>query len=105
MPNPQPIHAGDPAYASPVIRPPSAASSVGTAYDPDKTSQSDTELNQEEFEQKCLGRLNLDGLTIHEEDKSQPILTEPHPPEGSPEEKRMYTERQRNTAHCSFRAF
>lgn len=97
MPNSQLIHGGDPAYAPPVIRPPSPASSVGTAYQADQTSQSDTELSKEEFEQKWLGKLNLDGLAI-EEDKSRPILIESRPPEGSPEEKRMYAEGQRENS-------
>ncbi|KAL4073207.1 hypothetical protein V8B97DRAFT_198033 [Scleroderma yunnanense] len=90
MPNPQIIHTGDPAYASPVIRPPSPASSVGTAYGPDQTSQSDIELSKEDFEQKWLGKLNLDGLTIKEEDKSRPTLIDSHPPEGSPGEKELF---------------
>ncbi|KAG6332003.1 hypothetical protein ID866_7088 [Astraeus odoratus] len=95
MPNPQLIHTGDPAYASPVIRAPSPASSIGTAYEPDQTSQSDAELSKEEFEQKWLAKLNLDGLTIEEGSESStpfqlPLLIDPAPPEGSPDEKLMY---------------
>ncbi|KAG1852001.1 hypothetical protein C8R48DRAFT_676256 [Suillus tomentosus] len=60
MPHTQQIHAGDPAYASPVIRPPSPASSVGTAYGPDDTSLSDSGLNQDVFERKWIANLRLD---------------------------------------------
>ncbi|EGN98575.1 hypothetical protein SERLA73DRAFT_110133 [Serpula lacrymans var. lacrymans S7.3] len=60
MPHAQQIHTGDPAYASPVIRAPSPASSVGTAYGPDETSLSDMELSQDAFEKKCLEALKLD---------------------------------------------
>lgn len=60
MPHTQQIHAGDPAYASPVIRPPSPASSVGTAYGPDDTSLSDSGLSQDVFEQKWIANLRLD---------------------------------------------
>jgi len=60
MPHTQQIHAGDPAYASPVIRPPSPASSVGTAYGPDDTSLSDSELSQDDFERKAIANLRLD---------------------------------------------
>lgn len=88
MPNTQVIHAGDPAYASPVIRPPSPSSSIGTTYEPDQTSQSDSELSQEEFEQKCLDKLNLSGLTAEEEEKLRSPLICPLPPQDSLEEKR-----------------
>lgn len=104
MPNSQLIHGGDPAYAPPVIRPPSPASSVGTAYQADQTSQSDTELSKEEFEQKWLGKLNLDGLAI-EEDKSRPVLIESHPQEGSPEEKRMYIDSHRENNSMFLQSF
>ncbi|KAI6123382.1 hypothetical protein EDD16DRAFT_1704333 [Pisolithus croceorrhizus] len=88
MPNhAQLIHASDPAYAPPVIRPPSPASSVGTVYEPDQTSQSDTELSKEEFEQKWLAKLHLDDLKIEEEDNLRPVLIDPRPPPDSPEEK------------------
>ncbi|KIO06139.1 hypothetical protein M404DRAFT_74033, partial [Pisolithus tinctorius Marx 270] len=81
------IHASDPAYAPPVIRPPSPASSVGTVYEPDQTSQSDVELSKEEFEQKWLAKLHLGDLKIEEEDKLRPVLIDPRPPPDSPEEK------------------
>ncbi|KAI6044754.1 hypothetical protein EDC04DRAFT_2889433 [Pisolithus marmoratus] len=88
MPNhAQLIHASDPAYAPPVIRPPSPASSVGTVYEPDQTSHSDTELSKEEFEQKWLAKLHLDDLKIEEEEKLHPVLIDPRPPPDSPEEK------------------
>ncbi|KAH7885404.1 hypothetical protein F5I97DRAFT_2074469 [Phlebopus sp. FC_14] len=79
MPNPQLIHTADPAYASPVIRAPSPASSVGTAYGPDETSLSDAELSQEEFERKCAAKLKLDAPKVEEEKKSHPILIDPPP--------------------------
>ncbi|KAG1742339.1 uncharacterized protein EDB91DRAFT_1247730 [Suillus paluster] len=60
MQHTQQIHAGDPAYASPVIRPPSPASSVGTAYGPDETSLSDSGLTQDAFERKWIAHLRLD---------------------------------------------
>ncbi|KAG0703785.1 hypothetical protein DFH29DRAFT_915074 [Suillus ampliporus] len=60
MPHTQQIHAGDPAYASPVIRPPSPASSVGTAYGPDETSLSDSGMCQDAFERKWIASLRLD---------------------------------------------
>ncbi|KAI6027433.1 hypothetical protein BKA83DRAFT_4228784 [Pisolithus microcarpus] len=88
MPNhAQLIHASDPAYAPPVIRPPSPASSVGTVYEPDQTSQSDAELSKEEFEQKWLAKLHLDDLKIDDEDNVRPVLIDPRPPPDSPEEK------------------
>ncbi|KAJ3517431.1 hypothetical protein NLJ89_g510 [Agrocybe chaxingu] len=46
-------------YADPLLRPPSPASSVGTAYDPDQTSHSDGELSQPAFEKKCEERIRL----------------------------------------------
>jgi len=54
------IHTGDPAYASPVIRPPSPASSVGTVCGPDETSLSDSGLTQDAFERKWTANLRLD---------------------------------------------
>ncbi|KAF9242620.1 hypothetical protein BU15DRAFT_43677 [Melanogaster broomeanus] len=89
MPNTQLIHAGDPAYASPVIRAPSPASSVGTAYGPDETSQSDSELSQEAFEQKLSDTLKLDGPKIEEELRSFSALIEP-PPQNPAEEKMFF---------------
>ncbi|KIJ64416.1 hypothetical protein HYDPIDRAFT_132255 [Hydnomerulius pinastri MD-312] len=90
MPNPQMIHTGDPAYASPVIRAPSPASSVGTAYGPDETAQSDSELSQEAFEQKWSAKLKLDGPKIEEELKSFSALIQPLPQ--NPAEEKMFFE-------------
>lgn len=55
----QQIHPGDPAYAPPLIRPPSPASSIGTSYGPDETTLSDSELDPVAFAMKCEARLNL----------------------------------------------
>ncbi|KAG9315872.1 hypothetical protein JVU11DRAFT_3521 [Chiua virens] len=79
MPNAPPIHTGDPAYASPVIRAPSPASSVGTAYGPDETAQSDSELSPEAFRQKWLSKLKLDAPRIEEELMSFSPLIQPLP--------------------------
>lgn len=48
-----------PEYASPVIREPSPASSVGSVYGPDQTSSSDGELDQASFERKWEDKLDL----------------------------------------------
>jgi hypothetical protein len=64
---PQPAqHASE--YASPIVRSPSPASSVGTTYGPDQTSFSDSEseISQLAFEQKCQERIGL-GLPTPEE--------------------------------------
>ncbi|KAN0087483.1 hypothetical protein V8E55_006104 [Tylopilus felleus] len=79
MPNAPLIHTGDPAYASPVIRAPSPASSVGTAYGPDESSQSDSELSPEAFEQKWSSKLKLGGPRIEEELMSFSALIQPLP--------------------------
>jgi hypothetical protein len=55
----QQIHPGDPAYAPPLIRPPSPASSIGTVYGPDDTSLSDVELDDAAFARKTAERLRL----------------------------------------------
>ena len=74
-------------YASPVLRAPSPASSVGTAYGADETSLSDSELSQTDFERKCKERLQL-GEPRPEEGRAElGQLLIPRPPEGSPEEK------------------
>jgi hypothetical protein len=51
------IHPGDPAYAPPLIRSPSPASSIGTASAPDETSPSDAELDDDEFDEEQRRRL------------------------------------------------
>ncbi|KIJ17652.1 hypothetical protein PAXINDRAFT_154258 [Paxillus involutus ATCC 200175] len=88
MPNAQLIHTGDPPYASPVIRAPSPASSVGTAYGPDETCQSDSELSQEAFEQKWSAKLKLDSPKIEEELRSFSALIQPLPQ--NPTEEKMF---------------
>ncbi|KAF9220923.1 hypothetical protein BS17DRAFT_758725 [Gyrodon lividus] len=88
MPNTQLIHAGDPPYASPVIRALSPASSVGTAYGPDETSQSDSELSQDAFDQKCSAKLKLDSPKIEEELRSFSTLIQPQPQ--NPTEEKMF---------------
>lgn len=55
----QQIHPGDPAYAPPLIRPPSPASSIGTVYGQDETTLSDTELDETAFARKTADRLRL----------------------------------------------
>jgi hypothetical protein len=57
----QQIHSGDPGYAPPLIRPPSPASSIGTADEPDETSASDTELDDAAFDAEQRARLFPDG--------------------------------------------
>lgn len=79
MQNAPVIHTGDPAYASPVIRAPSPASSVGTAYGPDESNQSDQELSPEAFQQKWSSKLKLDGPRIEEELTSFSALIQPLP--------------------------
>lgn len=79
MPNAPVIHTGDTAYASPVIRAPSPASSVGTAYGPDESNQSDQELSPEAFEQKWSSKLRLDSPRIEEELMSFSALIQPLP--------------------------
>ncbi|KAJ6611429.1 hypothetical protein B0H10DRAFT_2437517 [Mycena sp. CBHHK59/15] len=58
-----------PEYASPVIREPSPASSVGSVYGPDQTASSDSEsqLGQAAFERKWEDRLDLRRATREEE--------------------------------------
>jgi len=67
-------------YAPPVLRAPSPASSVGTAYGPDQTALSDTEaeLFQAAFESKWTDRLGL-GVSGQQEDKANadPLLSVP----------------------------
>jgi hypothetical protein len=55
----QQIHPGDPSYAPPLIRPPSPASSIGTVYGDDETSQSDAELDDAAFASKHEEALKL----------------------------------------------
>lgn len=96
MPNAPLIHTGDPAYASPVIRAPSPASSVGTAYGPDESSQSDSELSPEAFEQKWSSKLKLGGPRIEEELMSFSALIQPLP-QNQMEEKSWCATHKRTT--------
>lgn len=93
MPNAPLIHTGDPAYASPVIRAPSPASSVGTAYGADESTQSDSELSPEAFEQKWSSKLKLDGPRIEEELMSFSALIQPLP-QNQMEEKSWWATRE-----------
>lgn len=77
MPHNRQIHSGDPAYASPVIRPPSPASSVGTAYGPDETSLSDSELAQDTFERKWTANLRLNEPKDEEVHNLKDVLVTP----------------------------
>ncbi|KAJ7836350.1 hypothetical protein B0H14DRAFT_2794300 [Mycena olivaceomarginata] len=72
----------NPEYASPVIRDPSPASSVGTVYGPDQTPSSDEELDQAAFERKwdyeVAGALHLHKLTAEEEAANKdPLIARP----------------------------
>jgi hypothetical protein len=87
MPHTQQIHTGDPAYASPVIRPPSPASSVGTAYGPDETSLSDSGLTQDAFERKWIANLRLDEPKDEEVHNLKDVLI--IPPNDPQEQKRV----------------
>ncbi|KAH7906715.1 hypothetical protein BJ138DRAFT_1071351 [Hygrophoropsis aurantiaca] len=80
MQHPQVMLAGDPAYGSPVIRPPSPASSVGTAYPDDDTSPSDGELSQDAFNRKWASKLGLDRPKEEEERKKECLLISPKNP-------------------------
>jgi len=75
-------------YAPPVLRAPSPASSVGTAYAEDQTSFSDSEhqLSQGAFEKKWEDQLEL-GKPREEEEvaNKSPLITRPLP--GSPDER------------------
>ncbi|OAX44324.1 hypothetical protein K503DRAFT_449181 [Rhizopogon vinicolor AM-OR11-026] len=90
MPHTQQIHTGDPAYASPVIRPPSPASSVGTAYGPDETSLSDLELSQDAFERKWTANLRLDEPKDEEVHNLKDVLI--IPPSDPVEQKLLFEE-------------
>jgi hypothetical protein len=79
-------------YAPPVLRAPSPASSVGTAYAEDQTSFSDSEhhLSQTAFEKKWEDRLELDKPRKEELMANlRPLI--PRPPPGSDEEKCKWT--------------
>jgi hypothetical protein len=52
-------HVHSPSYAPPVLRPPSPASSIGTSYAPD-VSETEDDLSQAAFEEKCKAQLRLD---------------------------------------------
>ena len=74
-------------YASPVLRAPSPASSIGTTYGEDQTSFSDSEeqLSQGIFEKKWEERLLLGFVRVEEESANKnPLLVRAL--EGSPEE-------------------
>ncbi|KAH7925583.1 hypothetical protein BV22DRAFT_1064640 [Leucogyrophana mollusca] len=88
MQHAQVMLAGDPAYGSPVIRPPSPASSIGTAYPADDTSLSDVELSQDAFDRKWTAKLRLDWPKDEELRKDDsPLIS---PPRNPAEEKLMY---------------
>ncbi|RDB21601.1 hypothetical protein Hypma_011204 [Hypsizygus marmoreus] len=78
-------------YASPVVRAPSPASTIGTVYGEDETSFSDSEqaLDHYAFAAKCTERIGL-GLPRREEQLANmdPLLT--RLPNGSPEERLLY---------------
>jgi len=73
-----PTHTHLTEYADPVLRPPSPASSVGTAYPPDQTSFSDSEfqLSGSAFDRKCLDRIGLHLPRQDERDaEKDPLIT------------------------------
>ena len=56
MPHP---HVNSPAYAPPVLRPPSPASSLGTSYSPAGDTSHELDLSDGEFDREIQGRLRL----------------------------------------------
>lgn len=69
-------------YASPVVRVPSPASSLGTTYGRDQTSFSDSELNvgQQAFERKWENKIGLRDPRPEEAELDQgPLLFRPIP--------------------------
>ncbi|KAG6917072.1 hypothetical protein DXG01_004044 [Tephrocybe rancida] len=78
-------------YAPPVLRAPSPASSIGTVYDKDQTSFSDSEdtLTQPDFERKWEERLALNVPRPEEHFADQEPLLQ-RPPPRSPEEAQLY---------------
>ncbi|KAF5318191.1 hypothetical protein D9619_012152 [Psilocybe cf. subviscida] len=96
-------------YADPVLRPPSPASSVGTAYEPDQTSHSDSEfqLSQPAFERKVKEKIELDRPRPEELEADKDPLIMVEGANGQPvwvnskklepeEEKRLYTQAMHN---------
>ncbi|KDQ62690.1 hypothetical protein JAAARDRAFT_112664, partial [Jaapia argillacea MUCL 33604] len=59
MSYPHHLNLGHPPYGPPLLRPSSPADTIGTVYGPDETSQSDDELSQEAFDNKCEEGLKL----------------------------------------------
>jgi len=68
----QHVHPGDPGYAPPLIRPPSPASSIGTVYGADETS--DTELSQDAFEKTIEEKLKLGDVSDAEARANRHVL-------------------------------
>lgn len=84
-------HLGPDEYSTPtVIRPASPASSIGTTYQRDQTSHSDSEmmLSHLAFDQKWEERIGLRGPRKEEEAVRRDPLLKPYPPPGSPDERR-----------------
>ncbi|KAF8962975.1 hypothetical protein BDZ97DRAFT_1662211 [Flammula alnicola] len=75
-----PTHGHHTDYADPVLRPPSPASSVGTAYDADRTSETDLQLSQSALEKKCDEKIGLHSPRKEELQADQdPLLIIPGP--------------------------
>jgi hypothetical protein len=70
----QQIHPGDPAYAPPLIRPPSPASSIGTAYGADETDPAELALDAYEFDARVQAALALHRPSAAEEAALRGVL-------------------------------
>ena len=77
-----PTHTHITEYADPVLRPASPASSLGSAYTPDQTSLSDSELSDTAFERKCLEQLALDQPSAEEVEADRDPLVMQIGPDG-----------------------
>lgn len=78
-------------YDSPVLRPPSPASSIGTTYPQDQTSFSDSDiLTEAEFQRKWENKIGLGHPTKEEDAAEEPVLLGEWPVASSAEERGTY---------------
>jgi hypothetical protein len=84
----QQIHPGDPAYAPPLIRPPSPASSIGTAYGEDETDAAHAALSAREFDALVQARLALGRPSDAEQAALRGVLLQK--PKDAESERRQY---------------